>query len=113
MNAHTVILSTTKTEITKDSSCDTIAHLINRGIAMVDYFGVELDNDADYIADDMKDVSNDITYIEIHFETEEPIDYDSLNEVEVDNLILDLLANTENKEVRCFGKDITLYMHHK
>lgn len=111
MANHTLILSTTKTAIPANLKIDFVTNLINRGLALTEYFGIEIDNQSDYIEPDMKNVSTEITYIEIYFETKEPIDYDALSEVEVDQLILDLFTHSETKDIHSDGKDIKLYLH--
>ena len=75
----------------------------------MEYFGIEIDNHCDIISDDMEAVSNEITYIDIHFDTELTIAYDSLNETEVDHLAVTMLQDC-NPEIRADLKDITIYL---
>lgn len=110
MHQHTLILTTNKLMIPQEVTIDFVKTLINRGLAPVEYFGMELDNQEDYIDDDMAAVSEEITYIEIHFNTDEIIEYEDLDEVEVDNLIMDLFDKNPNSEVRIDGKDVTIYL---
>lgn len=84
--------------------------MLNRGLTSIEYFGRELDNPECYIDEDMKAASAEIIYFDFHFETLEPIDYDSLTEVEVDNLILGIIKKSANIEVRADGKYITVYL---
>ncbi|WP_211356613.1 hypothetical protein [Flavobacterium daemonense] len=111
MYDHTLILTTTKTA-TNDLSLDFVTHLINTGDAMVEYFGVEIDNQADFIDDDMREVSREITYIEIFFDTPDPIDYDAMTEIEIDDFILKLLANSTIYDMTTDGKDVILNLEH-
>ena len=110
MKQHTLILSTAKVKIPDVITVDQVTSLINRGLTGIEYFGVEIDNQADYIDDDMRAASEEITYIEFYFETEEPIDYDSLSMEEVNVLILDIIKKSAKIEIRADEKDVTLYL---
>lgn len=111
MQNHTLILSTAKLPIPEGVTIDFVTNLLNRGLTGIEYFGVELDNPECYIDEDMEAASSEITYFEFHFETQDPIDYNSLNEVEVDQLIYDLIKKSAHVELRADEKDITLYLH--
>ncbi|MHC0441630.1 hypothetical protein [Flavobacterium sp. 3-210] len=110
MANHTLILTTDKKTIPVELSIDYVTHLINQGLALTEYFGLEIDNDADFISDDMKEVSKKITYIEIFFETPYAINYDALTETEVEELILNILNHSENPSITTDGKDINIYL---
>lgn len=110
MNSHTLILSTAKVTIPDVITIDMVTSLINRGLTGIEYFGIEIDNQADYIDDDMKAASEEITYIECFFDTEETIDYDSLTVVETNALILDIIKKSAHVEIRADDKDIELYL---
>jgi hypothetical protein len=110
MENHTFVLSTPKIAIPESISIDFVTNLINRGVAMSEYFGPAIDNQADYVEDDMKGVRETTTYIEFHFDTEEPIEYEMLSETDVDNLIFDIIKKSANIELRADGKDITVYL---
>lgn len=110
MESHTLILSTTKTTIPTDIKIDFVTNLINRGLALTEYFGVEIDNQADYVSQDMQKVSTDITYIEIYFDTEKEINYEALREDEVDELILNIISHSDKLEMRTNGKDVVVYL---
>jgi hypothetical protein len=109
MEAHTLVLSATKITIPDVPTIDFVTSLINRGLTQVEYFGIEIDNHCEIISDDMEAVSNEITYIDIHFDTELTIAYDSLNETEVDQLAITMLQDC-NPEIRADLKDITIYL---
>lgn len=112
MEKHTLILSTTKVRIPESITIDFVTNLINRGLAMTEYFGRKIVSEADFIANDMKAASEEITYIEIFFDTPEPIDYDSFSETDIDEFILDLIAKSKVNKLRNDGKDIILDLHH-
>lgn len=109
MEANTMVLSTAKVAIPQVTTVEFVTGLINRGLTQVEYFGVEIDNHCDIVSDDMQKLSSEITYIDIHFDSEKGIDYDSLNETEVDNIALNMLQECR-AEIRTDSKDITIYL---
>lgn len=109
MEPHTLVLSATKVAIPEDPTADFVTSLINRGLTQVEYFGIEIDNHCDIISEDMAGVSSEITYIDIHFDSEQAIEYDSLNETEIDQLAVTLLHDNR-PEIRADSKDITIYL---
>jgi hypothetical protein len=109
MEAHTLVLSTAKVAIPDVPTIDFVTSLINRGLTQVEYFGIEIDNHCDIISDDMDAVSSEITYIDIHFDSDQVIAYDSLNETEVDLLAVTMLQDCR-PEIRSDLKDITIYL---
>lgn len=110
MKNHTIILSTAKVHIPENVTIDFITNLMNRGVAMVEYFGPEIDNQADFIDNDMKKIRAEISFFEFFFDTEEPINYESLNENEVDQMLSNLIKNSANIEMRADEKDIVVYL---
>lgn len=112
METHTLILSTAKVAIPANLTIDFITSLINRGLTGIEYFGQEIDNQEDFVEPDMKLASEEISYFEFFFDTEEPIEYDLLSETDVDSFILDLIKKSANIELRADEKDVTLYLHH-
>lgn len=110
MEHHSLILSTAKLPIPEVVTIDFVTNLLNRGLTGIEYFGCEIDNPECYISDDMKLASEGITYVDFHFDTADSIDYESLSEKEVDDLILDIIKKSANIEVRADGKDITVYL---
>lgn len=109
MEQHTLVLSATKTNLPENISSDFVSSLINRGLTQVEYFGREIDNHCDVISDDMEAVSRDLTFIDIHFDTEYSIGYEGLDETQVDALALDMLKRCR-AEIRRDEKDITIYL---
>lgn len=110
MQYHTLILSTSKLPIPEGVAIDFVTKLLNRGLTGIEYFGCEIDNPECYISDDMKLASEEITYIDFHFDTADSIDYESLSETQVDDLISDIIKKSANIEVRADGKDVTVYL---
>ncbi len=112
MKSHTLILTTTKTAIPADLNKVFVTSLINRGLALTEYFGEEIDNQHDFIDEDMDKLSAEITFIEIFFDTEAPIEYDLLTETDIDTLILDLFDKSPRQDFHTDGKDVTVHLHH-
>lgn len=112
MIAHTLILSTAKVTIPENLSIDFITSFINRGLTGIEYFGPEIDNQEDFVEPDMKLASEEISYFEFFFDTEDPIEYDLLSETDVDGFVLDLIKKSANIDLRADEKDVTLYLHH-
>lgn len=110
MNSHTLILSTAKVTIPDGVTIDFVTKLINRGLTAIDYFGAEIDNQPDYLDEEMKVLSETISYFHFNFDTEEAIDYDSLSEIEVDNMLMDTIKKSANIELQSDHKDITVYL---
>ncbi|MTD67710.1 hypothetical protein [Flavobacterium sp. LC2016-13] len=109
MEAHTLVLSTAKVAIPEILTINFVTNLINRGLTQVEYFGVEIDNHCDVVSEDMEAVSKEITYIDMHFDSEQSIAYESMSETEVDQFALTLLKEC-NPEIRADLKDITIYL---
>ena len=110
METHTLILSTAKIEIPKGVTTDFITNLINQGLTGIEYFGPEIDNPKDFIEPDMKLASEEISYFEFFFDTEDPIEYDLLSETDVDGFVVDLIKKSANIDLRADEKDIIIYL---
>lgn len=110
MYHHTLILSTAKLHVPNDLTITNVTNLLHRGIMLVEYFGIELDNGVDYIDQDMEEFHANISLIDFHFDTDEPINYDSLSILEVEKLIDDIIKKSDRIELRTNEKDITIYM---
>lgn len=108
MEQHTIILETPQIEIPKEGLWLFAEALIKRNTTTIDYFGVIIDNQADYIDEEMQQKINKTTFIEIHFESEEEILYESYSRDETLTLILDYIEQSENKEISADDKDITI-----
>jgi hypothetical protein len=109
MEAHTLVLSTAKIAIPDVPTVDFVTNLINRELTQVEYFGIEIDNHFDLVSEDIEAVSREITYIDLHFDSEQSIAYESMSETEVDHFAVTLLQDC-NPEVRADLKDITIYL---
>lgn len=110
MNKHTLILSTAKVHIPDNVTIDFITSLMNTGVAMVEYFGPEIDNPECFVDEDMKAVSETISYFEFFFDTEEPIKYDDLNEEQIDHLLLEQIKKSAHIEMKADEKDVIIYL---
>lgn len=110
MYHHTLILSTAKLHVPKGIEITYVTNLLHKGLLLIEYFGVQLDNSADYIDQDMKEFDAKKSLIDFHFDTEETIDYDSLSVIEVEKLIDDIIKKAGRVDLRSDGKDITVYL---
>lgn len=108
MELHAIILETPRKEIPSEGLWLFVKELITRNMTTIEYFGVIFDNQADYIDEEMQQKINTTTFIEIHFESEDEIDYGSHGVDEVVNLILHHLEHSENKKIVADNKDITI-----
>lgn len=109
MENHLVILATPKRKITEIGLKILLETLITKKLTKLEYFGVPVDNQADYIDDEMQKKINSTSYIEIHFESEYGIDYEDFNYNDVSDLVLQHLNQSKNLEVVADGKDVTIY----
>lgn len=110
MIPHTLILSKAKVEFPKLITIDFVANLINHGLTEIEYFGIELDNQEDFVDDDIKMTRAENTYIEFYFDTEESIDYDLLTLTEVERFIDNIIKKADKIDLRVNKKDITVYL---
>lgn len=108
MYHHTLILSTVKLHIPNGIDITYITNLLHRGLLLNEYFGIEIDNQPDYIDADMEEASHKLTYIDFHFDTEKPIEYDSLSIPDVEILIDNIINQSGHIDLRVNEKDITV-----
>ena len=108
MYHHSLILSTLKLNIPEDITFTYVTNLLHRGLLLIEYFGVELDNLPDYIDVDMEEASQKISYVHFNFGTGDPIDYDSLLISDVERLIENIIKLSDTKDLQVHGKDITI-----
>lgn len=108
MEQHTIILETPRREIPNEGLWIFVKALINSKLAIIEYFGVIIDNPSDYIDEEMQQKIDATTFIEINFESEDEIMYDSYSSDETLTLILDYIEQSENKEIIAYEKDITI-----
>lgn len=109
MVQHTLVLSTAKITLPDSVSIDFVSSLINRGLTQVEYFGCEIDHHCDIVSEDMEAVSKEITYIDMHFDSDAPINYEEFEHTDVFNFAIDLLEDC-SPEIRKDEKDITIYL---
>lgn len=108
MYSHTLILETTKLELPNNIGVEFVTKLINSGLVTVEYFGIEVDNQADYESDEMINASKEKTYIEINFDTDHEINYNALSENERIEFVSNVLKYSEKPDFRTDGKDLTI-----
>jgi len=112
MIQHTIILETYKKNIPLKVDLDYVTNLIIKDRPIVEYFGIELDNDADYINTNMQMKFVRTTTIVINFESTDEINYDKYSRDEIFDLISKYFSLTMKSEVRIESdeKDITIYL---
>ena len=94
MESHAIILSTNKINNPDAINKELVSGLINDKLVQMDYFGVEPDNQADYIDETMQEIIDRTTLINIYFESES-IDYNSYSEDEIYNYALSLIHSPD------------------
>lgn len=110
MQHHTLILSTAKLHIPEAITITYVTNLLHRGLLLIEYFGIQIDNQPDYIDADMEEASHKISYVDFHFDTEEPIDYDAMSITDVEHLIDNTIKHSDKIDLRTDGKDIAVYL---
>ncbi|QIH37869.1 hypothetical protein G7A72_03215 [Flavobacterium sp. Sr18] len=110
MVQHTLVLTTPKIIIPSTEILEFVKELILSNLINIDYFGIELDNQADYVDDEMQLKFDTSTYITFHFEDTE-IDYVILDEDNVLNLIFNQLNNNKIGEIIVDEKNIEIYIY--
>lgn len=110
MESHTLVLATPKAEIPSTDIIKFVKNIIESKIANIDYFGIEQDNQADYIDEKMKYTIDNTTYITIHFDYPE-IDYAKFDEAETLQLIVDAIEQKKIGEVKNDDKDIDFFIY--
>lgn len=109
MENHLVILTTPKSKIPKVGIKLFVEALINKKLTKLEYFGDPIDNQADYIDEEMQRKMDSTSYIEIHLESKYGIDYEDFNYNDINDLVLQHLTQSKNLEVVADGKDVTIY----
>lgn len=110
MESHTLILEMPKAEIPSTDIIPFVKNIIKSNIANIDYFGIERDNQADYIDEKMQNTIDSSTYITFHFDYPE-IDYDKFDEKETLQLIVDVIEQQKIGEVKIDDKDIDFFIY--
>ena len=110
---HTLVLSTPRFDIQSSPNVIEITNsLIHSNLVNVDYFGSELDNQADYIDEEMALKMATSTYITFHFDENvaSKVDYDC-EEEQVLNLILSIIMENQIREVMVYENEIEIYIY--
>lgn len=108
-----IVLSTPRMLITQNPNViELVSEVIHSNLCNVDYFGALLDNDADYIDEDMAFKMEATSYFKLHFDLSKEIDLDDYtNEDEYLNLFYKVILENEITEIRSDDKDITIYVN--
>jgi len=109
----TLILSTPRFVITSNPNIiEIINNLIHNNLVNIDYFGSELDNQADYIDEEMALKMATSTYITFHFEQNliNEVDYDGDEELTL-NIILSVIMENQIREVLVDENEIEVYIY--
>lgn len=107
MKSYTIILTSPKTAIPSDGIVAFIKDLIVSNLLNIDYFGIELDHQADYQDEKMIAHKNSSSFITLNFDSE-VLDYKNFTEVETFQFIINLLEQREKIEILPDEKDITI-----
>lgn len=108
MKTHTVILETPRREISNIGLNLFVQELIKKNRTKIEYFGDQIDNQADYVDEEMQLKIDTTTFIEINFESEQGLDYDSYAVNDIHALILHHLDHSKNREFNADQKDIII-----
>ncbi|MCK8143186.1 hypothetical protein MW871_14950 [Flavobacterium sp. I-SCBP12n] len=110
MQTHTLIFSVPKLQIPEVLTIEFVINIIKNDLASIDYFGFEIDNQADYTDFEQQEVNDKNTYIDFNFSTPNVVEYKALSKTEIDTLILEIIENSESIELRADHKDVTIYL---
>lgn len=107
---HTLTLTTPKRILGESGFLKLTTQLISNNLVEIDYFGIEPDNQADFINEEMQANIDNNTIINIYFEDEQ-IDYNSFSAEEILSLATKLLKEPkEGTRVVASEKDIDIYV---
>lgn len=112
-NTHTIILSTERIGIVDNfNPKKLVSLLINKNLCRLEYFGGELDNQADYVDESEQRRIDNTTFITLHFDTDslDSIEYIQ-NEEHVLNKTLAILNDKNIREFNTDGKDIEIFIY--
>lgn len=110
MIQYTVVLESRRFPIPESGILELVKHLIERGKTKIDYFGLEIDNPADFADEEMERKNEETTFINISFESEVEIDIENLSEQIQINYILDILNTQPVVELQRDQKDISIIL---
>lgn len=109
MENHLVILSTPKRRIPKVGIKIFVENLINERLTKLEYFGYPIDNQADYINEEMKRKMDSSSFIEFYFDSEDVIDYGNFDYNDFNDLLFHHLNQSKDLEFVVDKKDVTIY----
>lgn len=110
---HTLILSTPRIEMPDNPNViEMVNEMVHNNLCNIEYFGGELDNQADYVDESEQLKINSTTYLTIHFDLESSntLDYNS-SEESVLNKMLTILMENQIREVLIDEKDMEIYIY--
>jgi hypothetical protein len=110
---HTIILTTPRFEIPSNPNViEILNNLVHNNLVNIDYFGGELDNQADYVDEEMKEVIETTSFITLHFDqnASDNIDYD-IDEESALNLVISIVMVNQIRDVIVDEKDIDIYIY--
>jgi ABC-type microcin C transport system permease subunit YejE len=86
--------------------------LVHNNLVNIDYFGGEMDNQADYVDESMQELINSTSYITLHFDqmASDSIEYD-IDEESALNLVISILMENQIRDVTVDKKDIDVYIY--
>lgn len=111
--SHTIVLTSPKLDLQPTKITDVVKfvkELILSNTLTVEYFNCELDNECDYIDEEMESKLSNTTHITFHFE-HSTIDYKSYDSEGVLKFIYDKLDSNLTAKILVDGKDIEIEMH--
>ncbi len=108
MKHHSLILRTPKSKLPKVVTFDFVTDLMSRGLLRIEYFGIEIDNQADYLDAHMKQQSDESTFINVNFDTEQVVIYSNLTIIELENYLKKITSNSNDMQISNDENDITI-----
>jgi len=107
---HTITLLTPRRILAESGFLKLTEQLLRNNLVEIDYFGLEPDNQADFINEEMQNKIDKYTIINIYFEGDE-IDYSSFSPEETLNLAVKLLSEPkQGSRAVADKKDIDIYL---
>lgn len=110
MESYTLILTAPKAEIPSNEIIEFVKDLINSNLTNIEYFGLELDNGIDFYDEDMQSKFESLTYVILHFASEE-INYKNLNEDSIYSLIIKKINENQIGQITVDEKDVEIYIN--
>lgn len=112
MITYTAILEFLTFDLNTAINKERLLYLIANNPFRIEYFGGELDNQADYIDEETEKELMKYSYFTFHFDlpAEKVVDFDLKNE-EMVVILSEVISKNELKDVRNDGKDATIYIY--